>query len=386
MTPQPSQSPVPGPASAKPPARLRAALANGGLVLASLLVGALLLEGALRLWSPGHLKLFPRYHEAVAYGDYTLRRTRPGTEFVHTSVDGSWRFRVNPQGFRDDEPYAHERRPGLARVLLLGDSQAFGYEADAAEILPARLEAHLAARGIRAEVLNTGVSGFGTAEQLVFLEQEGLRYRPDLVVLMFFKNDYSDSVRSGLFASRDGALVETGRAYAPGTGILRAVNAVALLRWLSERSYLYSLVFNGVWNAAKTFSIARADADPFERTSGIGEVPAHQRDLARLLLARMSRTLADRGVPLAVVDVPDVTPSGDVRDFEPSLGPEEAGRLRALGAAVIEAEAVLGPHRRARSFHRPHGDRHVTGFVHDALAGALAEVVAPLLAGAAKGP
>jgi hypothetical protein len=379
--------PSPGPAidaSARVSAsRTRNLLINLGLVLASLAVGALALEAALRLWSPGHLKLFPRYHEAVSYGTYTLRRTRPNTEFIHTSTDGSWRFTVNAQGFRSPTPYVYARRPGITRVLVLGDSQAFGYEADHSDILPVRLQAHLRARGIEAEVLNTGVSGFGNAEELVFLEQEGIRYAPDLVVLMFFKNDYQDNVRAGLFEARGGALAETNRVYAPGTSILRVINTSDAVRWLSERSFLYSYVFNTIWNIAKSFSIARAEVDPFERTSGIGAVPAHQKELTMLILERMRRFLGERSIPLAIVDVPDVATSGDVRDFQPSITPDQAGRFDELSEAIVLSEPVLSPYRGREAFHWPHGDRHVTAFVHEELAWQLAAQVAPLLSRAA---
>ena len=52
---------------------------------------------------------------------------------------------------------------------------------------------------MRAEAINAGVSGFGTAEALAFLENEG-HYRPDVVVLGFYANDFEDNLKAGLFA------------------------------------------------------------------------------------------------------------------------------------------------------------------------------------------
>ena len=53
----------------------------------------------------------------------------------------------------------------------------------------------LAPRGV--EVLNLGVGGYGTAQQLLTLEEDGLRYRPDLVVLGFFLgNDVQNNSRA----------------------------------------------------------------------------------------------------------------------------------------------------------------------------------------------
>ena len=58
-----------------------------------------------------------------------------------------------------------------------------------------------------AEVLNTGVSGFSTAEELAYLENEGLRYSPDVIVVGFFANDYSDNARADLYRLVDGNLI-----------------------------------------------------------------------------------------------------------------------------------------------------------------------------------
>jgi hypothetical protein len=110
--------------------------------------------------------LFPRYHSAAQYGEYTLRRIRPDTTFWHTSPDGSWEFRINAQGFRDDHDYVHAKPPGTLRILVLGDSHTAGFEVSQEATFPEVAERYLRLRGARAEVLNTGISGFGTAEQL----------------------------------------------------------------------------------------------------------------------------------------------------------------------------------------------------------------------------
>ena len=45
------------------------------------------------------------------------------------------------------------------------------------------------------QVLNTGVSGWGTDQQYLFLRDEGFRYEPDIVVVsFFFMNDF-DNIR-----------------------------------------------------------------------------------------------------------------------------------------------------------------------------------------------
>jgi hypothetical protein len=352
-----------------------------GLVLISLscLVSVVVLEVILRAWRPEHLKLFPRYHEAVRYGEYTLRRTRPGSEFVHTSMDGRWRFKVDRNGFRSDYDISRERKAGVARILVLGDSQAFGYENHHADTLPLRLEAELRSAGVEAEAINSGVSGFGTAEQLIFLENYGLSFQPDMVVLMFFKNDYSDNVRSGLFHLHDDELRDGVMAYAPGTAILYYINDFASLRWLSENSYLYSFVFNTVWNTAKSISYAKAEGPSLEIAAGVGVPPQHQKALTAALISRLAAQLAERSIPLAIIDIPDIAADGDLRQFVTSITPDQTEFFARNSTVFIGSEEALGEFRGQREFHRRHGDRHVTALVHHQYAKVLAPRLAPLL-------
>jgi hypothetical protein len=62
--------------------------------------------------------------------------------------------------------------------------------------------------GSRWEVLNAGVGSTGTANQLAFFETEGYKYEPDLVVLGFFQNDFTDNLVSGLYTVEGGRLVK----------------------------------------------------------------------------------------------------------------------------------------------------------------------------------
>lgn len=60
--------------------------------------------------------------------------------------------------------------------------------------LPYRLQEMLSDR--RVEVINLGVGGYGTAQQFLALRDDGLRYRPDLVVLALFSNDVINNSRA----------------------------------------------------------------------------------------------------------------------------------------------------------------------------------------------
>ena len=149
-----------------------------------------LCEIGTRLLFGNQILLIPRYHTSAHYGEFTIRRLRPNIQFWHTDPDGSWKFVTNSQGFRSNEDFHLEKPPGAFRVMALGDSTTEGFEVRQNYTYPAVLERYLKKNGIQAEVFNTGVSGFGTAEELIYLENEGIKYKPDAVVLGFFGNDF----------------------------------------------------------------------------------------------------------------------------------------------------------------------------------------------------
>ena len=206
----------------------------------------------------GGIVLYPRYHTEAVYGDFVLRRLRPNMVFWHRSQSGSWKFVTNAQGFRDTEDYEYDKPEGQLRIISLGDSNTQGFEVRQDATFPEVIERMLIYRGIPAQVLNTGISGFGTAEELVFLENEGIKYDPDVVVLGIYANDFSDNLKAGLFTLANDELVVTKTVHAPGVRVLNAINVVTLLRWLSENSYLYSLSMNAVWDTAKRLLLSRS--------------------------------------------------------------------------------------------------------------------------------
>ena len=81
-----------------------------------------------------------------------------------------------------------EKSEGRKRILVLGDSFAWGYGVGNEETFSAVLEEQLGSE--KWEVINAGVSGWGTDQEYLYLAQEGFRYKPDVVVVAyFFGND-----------------------------------------------------------------------------------------------------------------------------------------------------------------------------------------------------
>ena len=88
-------------------------------------------------------------------------------------------------------PDVGERRAGVLRLLVLGDSCAFGFGLEAEEAWPARLAVHLEQAGRPAEVLNAGVPGYSSAQGRVLAGRLIPRFAPDVVLVAFGWNDSS---------------------------------------------------------------------------------------------------------------------------------------------------------------------------------------------------
>jgi len=131
---------------------------------------------------------------------------------------------INAQGLHDQD-WPYEKRAGEVRVLLLGDEVADGVGIARADRLSVRL-AHLSdrRRGARVAAINATIPGYGPAESLRFLERRGLRYAPDVVVLLV------DPERD-LAATLDPPEVQTLAADIPPASGLIGLSGAA--RWLA---------------------------------------------------------------------------------------------------------------------------------------------------------
>jgi hypothetical protein len=94
--------------------------------------------------------------------------------------------RHNSIGFRDAEHPVDSRK----RIIFLGDSYVWGYDAEEQERFTELLDERLP----EVAVYNLGVSGYGTDQQYLLLREYYAHYRPDIVFLVFCaENDRQDN-------------------------------------------------------------------------------------------------------------------------------------------------------------------------------------------------
>jgi lysophospholipase L1-like esterase len=87
----------------------------------------------------------------------------------------------NSRGARGEREYAEPKLDGVMRILVFGDSVTFGDEVSDDETYVAHLQAMLPGT----EVLNLGVHGYGHDQMLLYLQEVGARYAPDVILLGF---------------------------------------------------------------------------------------------------------------------------------------------------------------------------------------------------------
>lgn len=257
------------------------------LTFASLAAALLLLEGLTRLL---HLA-------APAEPTGNFWRTDPETGWsLQPGATGRWfnplgeydvDVTINSQGLRDVERADYHKPEGVYRILLLGDSYVEGLRVPLEQTFGKRLELALNANapvGLRYEVINAGVSGWGADQELLWLRAEGAKYQPDLVLLSFFPgNDFQNvsealevanmgRVQKPFFVADEAGVLTThyypfdpaaapqpDRPASPDEPTGGAADRLAGLRaWLTDHSTLYRFTANVLDEAAPDLALSLA--------------------------------------------------------------------------------------------------------------------------------
>jgi hypothetical protein len=156
---------------------------------------------------------YPLFYTTDYYRGFALQ---PGVA-GHYQREGESVVRINSDGLRDRE-HSKTKPADTVRIAVLGDSFSEAMHVPMEQTFWSLLERKLqecnAFPGKKVEVINFGVSGYGTAQELLTLRQKVWDYSPDLVVLAFTTyNDIYDNSRAlsrteevPYFVYRDGEL------------------------------------------------------------------------------------------------------------------------------------------------------------------------------------
>lgn len=288
----------------------------------------------------------------------------------HGCIGRRYEFRVtvetNSKGFCDKE-YAYERSSGTSRVVVLGDSVVEAAQVAREQGFTEVLEQRWSKAKPPVDVINMGVAGFSTHNQLLLYRNEVRKYSPDLVVSEFnLQNDVgeiSPTIHRRVYSGPGGLPTadlrfdDTGevridtsafRAFAE-EGARRLAQVNRLDFWLSQNLYLYRRVKGLLGDQAAGQSANPAAATTFNPIFGMYEQPeSSEWQLAWKLTAAVYRQLArevagDGGtLVVAIVPTKEIVSETKGRSFSQwALGTAPAGSHWDLEAPQRRIVAIL---------------------------------------------
>jgi GDSL-like Lipase/Acylhydrolase family len=211
-----------------------------------LLIG--LLEGAAYLWERKQANSLYAWELVASRRMVWVQYPQPGAGYTLMKPGSHYEWQnipvdINSHGLRGPET-SYEKPPDTFRILNLGDSVVMGWGVREENTYGRRLESLLneeSSGGQHFEVINAGVPGWNLENASAYLQAEGLKYQPDLILL-------------GLTLAND----------IKGDSALLADNQPAPIKWLRSNTYFWPfLTVQLRWLEARSQGRERIDViDP----------------------------------------------------------------------------------------------------------------------------
>lgn len=115
-------------------------------------------------------------------------------ELIPGIQNDKWGIKVNSLGFRSDE-IKEQKDIEEIRIIVLGDSVTMGILKGNSNTYPAILQKLLRQQGKlnkikkKINVINMGVGGYNTCDELSILKHKGIQLKPDIIILGYVVND-----------------------------------------------------------------------------------------------------------------------------------------------------------------------------------------------------
>jgi hypothetical protein len=191
---------------------------------------------------------FIQYHEQCG------SILRPNAEGVWKK-EGFAHIKINSKGLRDYE-YPFEKPDNTVRILILGDSFTTALQVELEQTFHKILEKLLNSHDDfpkKFEVINVSQPNYGTAEEYLRLNYDGLKYEPDLVILAFYNgNDFRNNSPELDSAVRPFFILKNGQLHLDDSYRLENQHKYAFIgynhplrrasRYLSTHSHFYRFV------------------------------------------------------------------------------------------------------------------------------------------------
>jgi hypothetical protein len=322
----------------------RGFLVNGLLILGSASFAFVVGEGIVRTVQPQDLGNWTYTRDGLTL--HLSNMTQFSPRFGHLIV-------TNSAGMRDHE-HDLQKPTGVYRILVLGDSFMEANQVEFEDAFVSVLEQRLKdAAGRPVEVVNASVSGWGTDDELTYLMRDGIKYRPDLVlVAMTLHNDVSDNLLNEYHEFRNGRIEQRPVTLIPWPSYL----LLKVKEWMASHSHLYHVLIRATranWVSTEARNLESHVGGllrriPDDRVRAGWEMTRQllqkMKETADMVNARMVVTL----LPLSVQVYPETLPgflasnglkAADVDLFKPQEMMKDIGEN--IGVSIIDLYPVF---------------------------------------------
>ena len=267
-------------------------------VVISLLIVAVVAEVVLRIFTPARLRVSVGERNFFCRFDHELGWA-PLENISGMQGVGGKRFVVhqNQFGLRGPDEMQLQKTPGRKRMLVLGDSYVWGFGATQENLFSAR-EVHRT----NDEIINGGVSGYGTDQEYLFYLRTGQRFDVDQVVLaVTLYNDIENNLASTQYQHLKPYFTLEGENLVLHNEHVRDTRFRSFCNELNRRSRVCNLIGEGFADFTTAFfpkgrkpdlDITVSDAD----RAGI--------DLTIAVIKKLKDAVAARRAEFAVVFIP----------------------------------------------------------------------------------
>jgi hypothetical protein len=189
-------------------------------------------------------------------------------------------------------------------VLVLGDSFAEAIQVASEDSLTGLL----AKADPRLNVLNSGVGGYSTVQQYLYLRDECAPFKPDLVLLVAYENDltdnripYSPGIGGRPWARPNGDEIEIVEDF-DREAYLKFVAPVPFRATLVQASYLFYAFNDRIWQRRNKDRLASLELEDWEALD-----EASNRGIFLGMVDRVHELSTERGARFAMVLIPSLT-------------------------------------------------------------------------------
>ena len=155
------------------------------------LFALLLCEAAVRMFVPGGIWQFRDATEDWQIDPVIGWIQKPNLRIHEFDGEFGWTndFETNADGVVPATA-SRRRKSGVRRIMIFGDSIVLGRSVPESARLHTQLQAILSKGGHSVEVINAGVQGYSTDQEMLLIERLVPLYQPDLIILGVCDNDF----------------------------------------------------------------------------------------------------------------------------------------------------------------------------------------------------